>query len=417
MIGAGAAGISAVAVAGWIAVAPIASAVIGQGIVVVESGLRVVQHADGGIVKSILIRDGDLVTAGQILLQLDQEKQNNLAASLEASQALLFAREARLRSEIANSDHVDFLESKSEINTSIYKDIIEDQRQSFIARKRAITIRTRELNNDADQDVAVIVGLQKQLSEIQVRINLADQDQSAAIELARTGTGTKRAMRDAEAIFASLLGEQAGLQARIAELVSQVGHSRLEIERLAASFQQDDEAELQQVTREKQDVAQRLADARLNVRRSDILAPVDGRVMNLSAHTVGGVIAPNSPILEIVPTDDHLVIEAHVEPVDSDNVSIGSAVMVRSTGAGSQRLPMVAGAVSSISPDRIVDRARGLGYFLVRVTVDRAKMLAARGVDLRPGVPVDIMIKKKTRSAASYLLDPLISTFTHALRE
>ena len=403
--------------AAWVVLAPVASAIIAQGVVVVENSVRAVQHPDGGIVKEILTADGRTVSAGDAVLRLDTEKQFNLEQSLERSYALLVARELRLRAELNSMKEVTIPDNYDGQILAKHIDIYEDQKANFFARKTSSSLRALELDNDCDQDVLAIAGLQKQLGQLRIRSDLAAEDQLAAADLAAHGSGTKRAFRETRATSAALQGEAAVIESKINELAGHVAHTRLETKRIAAAVLEEDQAELQQITRDKQDVWQKLSDSMVSLKRATIVAPVDGTIINLSAHTVGGVITPGETVLEIVPSREPLIIEAQIEPVDSDEIKVGSPVMVRTMGAGEQRLPMVGGSVSSISADRIYDKARKAGYFLARIDVDREKILAARGVDLRPGIPVEVMIKKKERSMITYLIDPVMRSFSHALKE
>ena len=417
ILGAAAIATCAMAVVLWMLVAPIASAVIAQGVVVVENSVRSVQHADGGLIKNIFVHDGTVVTSGQVLIQLNTEKQDILQQALETGYALLLARKARLHAELEErNDLVPPKGDEAEI-LSRHMDLFEDQRGNFQARKRSLSLRALELENDCNEDIAAISGLQKQLSQLRRLRALAAPDPAAAADLASRGSGTRRALREARGTSASLAGEEAAAETRVAELVAHVAHTRIEKERIAAAFLEEDQAELQQVTRDEQEVRQHLLDAELNLKHSSITAPIDGTIINLSAHTIGGVVTPGESLLEIVPSKEPLTIEAQIQPVDSDDVSVGLPVMIRMMGAGAQRMPMVAGIVSSISADRIYDKGRAPGYFLVRVSVDRAKLMAARGIDLRPGIPVEIMIQKSPRSMISYLINPVMKTFSHALRE
>ena len=409
--------VAVVALCAWIAVAPVASAVIAQGVVVVDGKTRIVQHQDGGVVKAIFIRDGSKVAAGQLLAQLDTTKQDNLVNTIQPELALLIARKARLYSEVGNQVDISFPPQSDGVSLADYPTILNDQRRQFEARRLTGWLRKQELQNDRQQDSAAIAGLQKQLLEVRIRMGLAGQDELAAGYLARAGFGTRRSLREMQATSASLSAEEAGITSRVNELEAHKDHTYLEAQRLDASMQEEDELEIQQISRDEQELLQRLNEAKFSLLRSSIMAPVDGTVMNLSINTIGGVLPPASPLLEIVPSEEALVIEAQVEPVDADGVAVGASIMVRAEGIGSQRMPMVAGTLISVSPDRVVDKARGGGYFLVRASVDRAKLFVARGIDLKPGVPVEMMITKKPRSVISYLIGPLLSTFTHALRE
>ena len=396
---------------------PLASAVIVTGTVVVDGNIKTLQSLDGGYIKSILVHDGQEVQANETVIQLDTTRLSSVATSVGSQLALLAAKRARLHAELDRKSTITFPEQEGGIRLADYTDMVQGQRDNLTARQAAIRLRLEGVRLEEDQDRAVLGGLQHQVKELDNRLALSSADLSSTAELAQIGDGTRKAARDANAFHSSLVSDLVGLRSRCDELVSRIAREEVEAQRVWTALDEEDQNELQLLAREEPELLQRLYEALAGIARAEIRTPVTGKVFNLSVHTVGGVVAPGASILDVVPTGQPLIIEAEVKPVDRDDVKVGSMVSIRLEGQGAQRQPLIPGRVTSVSADRIVDHSRNTAYFLVRIEVDRAKLLEQQGVELKPGISVEVMIAKGRKTVLAYLTAPVMQAFSHVMTE
>lgn len=399
----------------WSAVAPLDGAAFAPGRVTVRSYKKVVQHLEGGIVADILAQDGDLVTAGQPLLLLDDTQPK---ASLEIENSKYVAlkmRESRLVAERDSLEQVfyptnlvqSYLSAKSEV---------EAQNEVFQARKAANEGRVGILRQRVEQLRNQIVGMEALQNS---KIRLA---QSYAEELADTqtlldqGFSEKTRLREVERNYASFSGEAADLRAKIAAAKVQIGETELQIIQETSEFQNSVVAELSDVQTKLIDSTERLTALRDVVKRTSIVAPDTGIVNGMLVHTIGGVVGAGSPIAEIVPGSDELIIEATIDPNDIDRVSEGQEARIRFSTFGS-RAPTVFGKVLSLSADAIADQSTGLAYYLARVGVDEESEERLEGLALMPGMPAEVYVNTGSRTLLQYLFKPLSNTVARSFNE
>lgn len=401
----------------WSSLAPLVSATLAVGTVVVEGNRRVVQHLEGGIVRALVVSDGDHVTQGDILIELDDTRLISALKTLEPLLSMITAQRARLEAERLGMDSIDFPDKVGDLNLSNFPSAREDQLKNFIARQGALNGRTRILRADQTQSQETLAGLQQQAGSYDIRISMVEEDARVAAYLAREGNGTRQHVRDMNKVVAELQGERSGLNARVGETKQKIEHAKAEIDRVQEAFIESVEAEIQQIDREQLDISARYRNEVEQLSRMHIEAPVSGRIVNLVVHTVGGVVSPGLPLLEIVPDNDRLIIEAQIKPSDISSVKKGQSVKVRVSGADARRTPLLEGAVISVSADRLQDRQRGNNYFLVRVEVPSADPSKLRPENFRVGMSVDLMIAKGEQTIFEYMVSPLVAFFANSMHE
>ena len=216
---------------------------------------------------------------------------------------------------------------------------------------------------------------------------------------------------------AKLLGERGELQARIALAEERITETRLELMTLDADRAKELEAELAEVQTRLADYEERLKQSRDVLERTEVVAPVAGKVINLRYSTVGGVVQPGDPILEIVPDDDDLIVEAQVSPFDIDVVHPDLEAEIRFTALSFRRTPSVTGEVIYVSADRIVDDRSASAYYVARVRIGAEKLAAVPGLKLYPGMPVDVLIKTGERTVLNSVLAPVLDSMALSFRE
>jgi HlyD family type I secretion membrane fusion protein len=240
-------------------------------------------------------------------------------------------------------------------------------------------------------------------------------------EVAKKGFASINRIRALERADADLRGQQAAMTAQIARAGEGIGETRMQSLSLSQSSQEEVATQLRETEARISEVLPKLISVREQLQRSQIRAPATGRVVGLSIFTVGGVVDPGQTLMEIVPDNRTLVVRAHVDPADADDVYVSQEAQLRFESVRSPNLPLVTGTVRTISADRFTDESTGKSYFLAEIDVqpsqlDEIRQLLGRG-ELRPGLPVDAMLPVRKRTALQYLLEPLTSSFRRALHE
>lgn len=402
----------------WAALAPLNSAVVAHGTVMVDTNHKAVQHLEGGIVRELLVRDGDVVTAGDVLIRLDPTRADaNLAivqGQLDAARAL----EARLSAERDGADRIGFPETLTgRADDPTVAAIMAQEELVFRSRREARDGQTSILRQRIAQAREQISGLESQRRWNSQQIRLLNDELAGLRSLYEQGYAPRTRILALEREVARLEGESGGHAGDVARIEQSVGEAELQILQLTKSFHEEVATGLSRVHGEILDLTERLTASEDMVRRLDIRAPASGVVANLAVHTVGAVLAPGVTTMEIVPLQDRLVIEAQVLPTDIDDVRAGLPAEVRFVAFVQRTTPPVPGTVISVSPDRIVDQRSGTAFFLARILVGEDDLKLLGGLQILPGMPVDVMIETAERTALDYLVAPLANVFRYSMRE
>lgn len=401
----------------WSSLAPLASATIAVGSVVVENNRKVVQHLEGGIVQTVSVNDGDHVTAGEELIRLDDSRLVSAIQSLKSLLAINIIQRARLEAERKGAESITFQDTQDGIALGEFEQAQVEQTRNFQARRSALSNRIRLLEVEQHQLEATLAGLHQQMETSEIRLALVMQDMRVAADLASSGIGTRQRVRDVAKSVAEQRGERDSFLTRIAETEQKITRTIVEADRTRATFTESVEAEIQQTNRDHLDLLDRYRSISDQLRRTRIEAPVSGRIVNLVVHTNGGVVGPGMPLLEIVPDEDRLLIEVQVRPADADAIAPDLPVRIRVHGTEAHRLPFLFGSVLSISADRILDRQGATPYFLVRITIPMEELKRLKQTVLKPGLSVEVMITKGEKTVIEYLVSPLLNFFANALHE
>lgn len=402
----------------WAGVAPLSSAAIAPGTVVVDSNRKSVQHLEGGVIREILVRDGDLVEAGQILLRLDGANVRAAIASLQPMLATNQAYKARLLAEREELDEIAFpedLAAEAEANPATAQ-ILAGQRRIFETRRNALAGEKALNANRLAQSRQRLDGLERQFEVKRRELALMRKELSDQQILLRSGYTTKRRVASAERTVQQLESEYADLQSKVEESKVLVERYELEDKQIDKNFVEQVENELYQVDHESYQLLERMRAIQDQHGRLDLRAPVSGVVVNMVAHTVGGVVAPGNPILDIVPKNDELMIEAQVRPADIDGVRSGLSADVRFPAFNSTDIPRLTGTVTRVSADRLTSSS-GSPHYLVRLRVSEEELANLGGLSLIPGMPAEVLIKKNDRTLLHYLLSPVTHGIWTAFRE
>lgn len=402
----------------WAAQTEIAGAVIAQGVVVVESSIKKVQHPTGGIVGEIFVKNGDVVRAGDLLLRLDETVTRANLQMIAKQLDELLIREARL---IAERDHTKTFTLPAELAArsselaigEIFKgerNLFESRRESREGQKSQLRERISQL----DQEFAGISGqIEAKAREIElIAKQLQDLETLEAKQLVTAATMVAL-RREA----ARLEGEHGQLKASAAQARGRVTEIELQILRIDQDFRTDVVKELRECQSRIAEFVERRVAAQDQLKRVELRAPQSGMVHQLAVHTVGGVINGGEAVMFIVPDSDKLVVEAKIAPHDIDQVLASRTARLRFNAFNQRTTPELVGNIKSVSADLAQDPRTGEGYYSVRLDVPDAELAKLDGGKLIPGMPAEVHIKTHDRTALSYLVKPFEDQFARAFRE
>jgi HlyD family type I secretion membrane fusion protein len=403
----------------WAVIMPLASAVIGPGVVKVDSSRKEVQHLEGGVVKELLVRDGDTVRGGDVVIRLDSTRAASSLGVLESSYFSALAQHARLNAERQEKEVLGFPEELTRrADDPRVQEVMAAQQSLFGARRSSLEGQIRIVDQQIANLEQEIVGLQAQLAAKERQIGIAKGEVGDLRKLLERGMAERTRVLAIERELAELEGRRGEHVSAIAAAKSRIAEKELQKFQLRKAFHEEVVGDLRQVQTEVFDLADRIQAARHTLEHTDIRAPVDGTVVDLRAHTVGGVIGPGSTVLEIVPTQDRLIIEARINPKDIDVVQTGQDAGVKLTAFKQRTTPELNGRVTYVSADALEDRKTGEPYFLARIEVPEYELARLEeGKKAQPGMMAEVYIRTGEKTAAEYLIQPLLDSVRRAWRE
>lgn len=403
---------------GWAYTAPLDSASYATGIVTVESYRKTIQHLEGGIVKEINTEDGQLVKKGDVLIVLDETQ---LKAQLEITKAQYISSLAlvsRLKAERDSSEKIIFDQYLLDNNDlESVTDAINLQSQIFKARQTAMHGEVSVLKQRIEQLKEQTNGIQELQNSEKKEIELYKEEITEFQELLEEGFTNKSRMRDMQRRVAQLEGEVSKNTSAISGAKIQIGEAELQILQIEKNFQLEVAEQLSKGSIQVNDLKERIIAIEDKILRTKVVAPESGMVLGMTVHTLGGVIAPAKPILEIVPQNAELIVEAKVTPVDIDKVHTGLVAEIRFSSFKSTTTPIIDGEVINISPDSLIDQTTGMAYYLARVKVSEEGMNNLGDLKLLPGMPADVLIKMGERTVFQYLVQPINDAFARSFNE
>lgn len=404
---------------GWSAVAGLDSAAVALGVVTVDGYRKTVQHLEGGIVREILVRDGDLVEAGAVLLRLDDTQIRAQLEMVRSQYLANLALTARLAAEREERATIEFPEALRADDDPRVREIVVIQEREFEARRTALRGEIAVLEQRIEQFDEQIRGLDALQKIKQQRIVSYREEVADMQALFDRRLGDKLRLREMERLALELEGERAGHLSDISRAKIQISETRLQIIHRHKALQEEIATQLRETQARHFDLQERLGALQDTLRRTEIRATADGNVVGMGVHTVGGVIAPGNQILEIVPHEERMVVEAQVSPTDIDKVHPGLIADIRFSAFSMRQTPVIEGAVETVSADRLTDPATHQPYYLARIAVTESgqEILRGLGLTVLPGMPAEVMIKTGERTFLNYLLQPITDSLARAFRE
>lgn len=402
----------------WAATAEIDSAVMASGQVALEGDRKVVQHLRGGIVERVHVREADSVKAGDVLLVLDNVEIESQLSILAQRQKVARAAEARLLAEQTGAETMDLPDDLVQSDDpkvlqalKVQKAIFSDRRSIYDSRADILAFRTEQLEEQ-------IRGLELKKVALETRIGLRDEMIKRLKSGENKGVVERNRLVEREDAFVQLKADRGDVISEISRLRGATGEERLNLLKLEQEFRERATLELKEIQTELAELEENIRVTSQELERTEIRAPTSGSVQNLGVSTEGSVIRAGEVLMEIVPTDAPLVVDAHVAPTDIDNVFVQQETEVRFSAFQTKLMPITLGHVQSVSND-VIDPQDGRTepYYLARIQVPDDNMPEDIRSALVAGMPADVVIITGERSVLSYLVSPLTDVVRKSMRE
>ncbi|WP_124299781.1 HlyD family type I secretion periplasmic adaptor subunit [Pseudomonas chlororaphis] len=400
----------------WAALAPLDGAAYAPGVVTVQAYRKTVQHLEGGIVKSVLAHDGDIVKRDDPLIILDDAQ---LRSEYEATQSQLIAARAMESRLIAERDGLPAIDfgPMSDPASVRGEEARQGETQVFNARRGSRLGQISVLRERVSQLHQQIKGLE---SMIAVKVQL-EKSYSGEIgdlsEMLKQGFVDKQRLLEQDRKLGMLRSEVADHRSTIDRTRLQINETQLQILQVDKDFNSDVAKQLAEVQTKIYDLQEKTSALEDRLSRIVIRAPDAGMVIGMTVHTIGGVVRSATPLLDIVPSVSELVIEAQVAPVDIDRVAIGKRADIRFGAFKSSTTPVIEGEVSSVSADRLTNEKTGTAYYLARVRVTEHGVRTLGERKLLPGMPADVLIVTGQRTLLQYLMQPARDVMSQSMIE
>jgi HlyD family secretion protein len=402
---------------GWAMTARLDSAVPAMGSIVVESKRKSLSIIDPGLLAELKVTEGERVAAGQVLMRLDDTQARAQLGSLEAQHWSAIARIARLRAEQAGEHALSFpAELETARDDPRVAALLDNERRVMTDRWTAFESSQAVQRNKIGQLNDQIAALQAQASATRERLSVTSRELAGISELVAKGYATRTRLFELQRHMAELRGNIGELDARVAEARQTIGQTELEIETAAGQRQQDVSKELQEAQAQEADLAQRRRAAADLLEKRTLTAPEAGTVTNIRYFTPGSSIVPGQPIMDLVPGDDRLLVEAPIRPDEIGRVRVGQRINVRLTAYKQHRVPTLTGHVVYVSADRQAND-KGEPFFMVRAELDPGALAPYPEVALEPGMPAEVLVIGGERRAIDYFISPITDSLNRSMRE
>jgi HlyD family type I secretion membrane fusion protein len=402
----------------WAVTAPLNGAVVANAVVKVDGNRKSLQHLDGGIVKELRVREGERVLAGDIVIVLDETQAQAEYEVLSQEYAVLRATEARLVAELNHTAELAMPEDlKARADEPYVKSIWTGQVSQFNTRRAALDGQRNVIREKINQLGSQIVGGEAQVKSFTDQINSVKAEATSIAPLVERGLIARPRILQLERTAFGLEGQIADTNANIAKARQAIAEQEQQIAQLDNDRMTDITKDLRDTQAKMLEVLPKAMNARAVLSRMGIRAPYTGRVVGLNVFSVGGVIQRGEKILDIVPDEDSLTIEAQVAVEDISDVHPNTRAEVHLTAYKQRIVPIIHGDVIQVSADRLTDQKTNNPYYTAFVRIDQDELATMPNIRLYPGMPATVMIPTVQRTAFDYIVGPLVMSFNHAFRQ
>ncbi|MGG9999203.1 HlyD family type I secretion periplasmic adaptor subunit [Pseudovibrio ascidiaceicola] len=402
----------------WGGLMEIRGAIIAPGTIVVETNTKNVQHMEGGIVRSIMVTDGDTVDAGETLLRLDDTVTRANLAVVTKQLDNLYSQEARLIAERDGEEEILFpTRAADDAHSQVLNTIQEGQRRMMVAKTKNLRGRQDQMRAQIQQYKKQIDGLSQQRDAKEIEISLIDGELEDLNKLLAKKLVTESRVTALKREKTKLQGEYGDFIAQIAKTEEAIAERNIQIMQIEEDVLTKTLEQLQQVRAEIAQLEEKKIAAQDQLMRMEIKSPQSGTIHDLTIHTIGGVIAPGEIVMQVVPREDVLVIEAQVQPIDVDQLTPNQEATIRLPSFDQRTTPELTAAVKTISPDLLEDPKTGLSFYMAELTISEDELDKLGGKNLVPGMPVEAFIQTGNRTVISYIMKPMVDQIAHAMRE
>jgi HlyD family secretion protein len=405
-------------IGGWAAETNLAGAVVASGTFVVDSYVKKIQHPTGGVVGELLVKEGQQVQAGDVLIRLDatQVKANLGIVSKRLDE--LNAREARLEAERDDKETIAFppllldRAAQPEVARAMQGEVnlFQSRRQTREGKKAQLGERIKEYEHQ-------ITGLKTQETAYTHGITVRESELTNLRDLLAKGITSVQRLNELERDKAQLEAYRGQVVAGQAQAAGSIAESRLQVLQVDQDLKTEVTGDLRDTQAQLGEFSERKIAAEDQLRRINMITPQDGLVHNLTVHTIGGVISPGEAVMEIVPNDDRLALEAHIRPQDIHDIRLGQRAVLRLTAFNLRTTPELNGTVSQVGADLTEEQRTGTSYYVVRIAVPPEELARIATLKLVPGMPAEALVQTSERTALSYLVKPLHDQMTRAFKE
>ncbi len=406
----------------WSVLAPLDSAAIGSGLVIVENYRKPIAHLEGGIVKEVRIREGQHVHKGEVLLTLEDIQPRSQLDQVQGQWLLSLAHEARLTAQRDGKSRIAYPTAlTARKNDSRAAEAMRLQDQTFQVRKRALDGEIMLYRRQIDQLKQKLIGLNEQKSMREKLVRSFEKERGDLQILASQGYAEMQRVREMERNLAQNEGQRASLESDMSSVELEIGSAELKILRIEQEFQREVAKELAEVQAELFSLNERNRALSDTVKRTTVVAPDDGMVLELAVHTPGEVIRPGQHVLNIVPANEQLMVEVRLLPQDIDQIIVGQTAEIRFSAFRQREMPKIEGKLVMVSADRLIDETSQdrHPYYLARVVVTPKGIrdLVNLKLELVPGMPADVFIKTGSRTFWRYMTAPFSDLLVRSMRE
>lgn len=401
---------------GWAALAPLDSSALAPGVVTVKSYRKTVQHLEGGIVRELRVHDGDLVKAGDVLLVLDKTQAR---AEVETTRSQLIAAlqlQARLEAERDGLPEPVAVPALDPTDPRV-QEARDSEARIFQTRRTSLLGEIGLQEKTIGQIEEQIRGLRAIIASKQMLATSYQEEIVDLRALLAEGYVDKQRLREQERSLSRLQTEVAESQSGIAQARVNIDEARLKILQLKKAFASEVAGLLGDARTKVYELRERLATLQDRDQRTDILAPESGMVMGMTVHTLGAVVSPGTALLDIVPANEELIVEAQVSPMDIDRIALGKLADIRFSAFKSSTTPVIEGRLVQISADRLINKDTGTAYYLARVALTDKGRQTLGNLTLVPGMPVEVLVNTGARTLLQYLMQPASNVFARSLIE